>query len=132
MTTFSLFNVLAVQDVSSDGETDQEVFDKTSDKTLKVDKIPNSSSWADYEHEDPTFQKVVKRTKKKGDGSQKNKHIGKLIFVHPSGRWGKIERQDTGERIYTQLTNNIFDGSRVQFIMGENHKGACALSVELI
>tara|TARA_A100001015_G_scaffold318536_1_gene438715 strand:+ start:841 stop:1311 length:471 start_codon:yes stop_codon:yes gene_type:complete len=128
MATFALFNVLAVHDISSDGELEQENFYKTFEPT-KVSK----SCWADCdEHNDPTFQKVVKKTKKKGDGSQKNKCIGKLIFVHPSGKWGKIERQDTGENVHTQLTNNLSNGSRVRFVLGENHKGPCALSVELI
>ena len=135
MTTFSLFNVLAMHDVSSDGELEQENFDKTSDKTFELPKV-SKSCWADCDDDDEErmsgFAKVTRKTKKKGDGSKKNKCIGKLVFIHPSGKWGKIERQDTGERIYTQLTNNISNGSRVRFVLGENHKGPCALSVELI
>ena len=135
MATFALFNVLSVHDVSSDGKLDQEVFDKTSDKYPdKTFELPKDSKscWGDSDEEVSGFTKVTKKTKKKGDGSQKNKCIGKLIFVHPTGKWGKIERQDTGERIYTQLTNSLSNGSRVQFVIGENHKGPCALSVELI
>lgn len=132
MMPFALFNVLAIQDVSSDGELEQENFDKTSDKTFELPKV-SKSCWGDCSEEQVSgFAKVTKKTKKKGDGSQKNKCIGKLIFVHPTGKWGKIERQDTGERIYTQLTNNLSNGSRVRFVIGENHKGPCALSVELI
>ena len=133
MATFALFNVFALHDVSSDGEFEQENFKKTSDKPSKPPPKVTKSRWADCEEEEVSdFVKVLKKTKKKGDGSQKNKCIGKLIFVHPIGKWGKIERQDTGERIYTQLTNNISNGSRVRFVIGENHKGPCALSVELI
>lgn len=132
MTTFALFNVFATLDVSSDGELEQENFDKTSDETFELPKV-SKSYWGDCDEKEMSgFAKVTKKTKKKGDGSQKNKCIGKLIFVHPSGKWGKIERQDTGERIYTQLTNSLSYGSRVRFVIGENHKGPCALLVELI
>ena len=137
MTTFSLFSVLAIHDVDtpSDDEQVEKNFEKDFDKTPEVVQLPkvSKSTWADCEEEESSdFHEVVKKTKKKGNGLQKNTCLGRLIFVHPNGKWGKVERQDTGERLYTQDVCNIRQGSRVKFLCSENHKGACAISLESI
>lgn len=133
MATFALFNVLSVYDVHP--PSDEEYSGDNSDKetTLLFENLKVSkSTWADCEEDTQNFSQVVKKTKKKGNGNQKNTCIGKLMFVHPNGKWGKVERQDTGERLYTQDVGSIARGSRVRFVCGENHKGACAISLELI
>ena len=78
------------------------------------------------------FEKVSKKTKKKGTGIQKKTCIGTLVFVHPDGTWGKVERQDTGQRLYPRDVNSIARGTRVEFICGENHKGECAESLQVV
>tara|TARA_B100001057_G_C22523137_1_gene822704 strand:- start:245 stop:643 length:399 start_codon:yes stop_codon:yes gene_type:complete len=132
MTTFSaLWSVLAIQDVEGDEEEVEQNFEEkpTFQELPKVCK----STWADCCNEESSdFCEVVKKTKKKGNGTQKTTCIGNLIYVHPSGRWGKVVRQDTRERMYTQNPPLIENGSRVKFVCGENHKGPCAFSLELV
>tara|TARA_B100001989_G_scaffold246000_1_gene216384 strand:+ start:3596 stop:4000 length:405 start_codon:yes stop_codon:yes gene_type:complete len=134
MTTFSLFSVLAVHDIDtpSDEEQVEKKFEQKPSEVFKLPKV-SKSTWANCDEEESTdFHEVVKKTKKKGNGAQKNTCIGRVIFVHSNGMWGKVERQDTGERLYTQDVGNIPRGSRVKFVCSENHKGPCAISLELI
>ena len=133
MTTLSLFSVLAIHEVDSLSDEEEEQTNTTfGGKVAELPKV-SKSNWADCEEEeDYFFHKVVKKINKKGDRSPKKMCIGKLTFVHPNGRWGKVERQDTGERIYTQEVSCIPRGSRVKFLCGENHKGICAVSLEVM
>ena len=129
MTSFALWSVLTIHDV----EGDEEEVEKFEEKPT-FQELPEvcKSTWADCCDEESDFCDVVKKTKKKGDGTQKTTCIGNLIYIHPSGRWGKVVRQDTGERMYTQNPPLIANGSRVKFVCGENHKGPCAVSLELV
>jgi hypothetical protein len=134
MTTFSLFSVLAIHDIEtpSDDEQIEHNFEKKTSEVFELPKVLKST-WADCEENECTdFHEVVKKTKKKGSGVLKNTCIGRLIFVHPSGKWGKVERQDTRERLYTQDVGYLSKGSRVKFLCSENHKGPCAISLESI
>ena len=129
MTSFALWSVLTIHDVEGDEEEVEKLEEKPTFQELpKVCK----STWADCCDEESDFCDVVKKTKKKGNGTQKTTCIGNLIYIHPSGRWGKVVRQDTGERMYTQNPPLIANGSRVKFVCGENHKGPCAVSLELV
>ena len=131
MTTLAVcpWSVLVAEDV----EGDEEQVEKNVETTESLQELPkvSKSTWADCE-ESSDFFKVVKKKKNKGNGSQKNTCIGKLLYIHPSRKWGKVERQDTGERLYTQNPPSIALGSRVKFVCGENHKGPCAFSVEVV
>lgn len=131
MTTLALFSVLSIYDAPSDEEHEEHNSENKTTFPLESLKV-SKSRWADCEEETEGFHVVAKKTKKKGSGTQKNTCIGKLIFVHASGKWGKVERQDTGERLYTQDVCSIPQGSRVKFVRGENYKGTCANSLELI
>jgi len=131
MTTLALFSVLSIYDVPGDEEHEEHTSEKKPTFSLENLKV-SKSIWADCEEDASGFHVVAKKAKKKGSGTQKNTCIGKLIFVHTNGKWGKVERQDTGERIYTQDVCSIPQGSRVKFVRGENYKGPCANSLELI
>ena len=123
MTSFSPWSVLAVDD-----DEDEQNEKKKTNSTLE--ELPEKSTRADCcDDQESDFITVVKKTKKRGNGDQNKTCIGKLVFVHPSGRWGKVLRQDTEEYMYTKDPPSIPEGSRVKFVCGENH---FAVSVEVV
>ena len=44
----------------------------------------------------------------------------------------KTKKKGTGQRLYTRDVNSIARGTRVEFICGENHKGECAESLQVV
>tara|TARA_B100001057_G_C22494671_1_gene811600 strand:- start:199 stop:597 length:399 start_codon:yes stop_codon:yes gene_type:complete len=127
------YNVLPVDgiDTSSDDEQYEDTLcEKTNIPTHHEATKPLLKNVATEELSG--FQEVLKKTKKKGTGLQKKTCIGTLVFVHPDGTWGKVERQDTGQRLYTQDVTSLKRGTRVKFMCGENHKGECAESLQVV